>query len=71
MKVIPVLDIEQFEHKVPLTDFYSNDLCSHLQKNAAVVNKPHSHNFYLCVLFTKGNGIHVCIIKHTNTNDGC
>ncbi|MEP0212516.1 MAG: AraC family transcriptional regulator [Cellulophaga sp.] len=58
MKIIPVLNIEQFEHKVPLSDFYSNDLRTHLQKNAAVVNKPHSHNFYLCVLFSKGNGVH-------------
>lgn len=58
MKNIPVLDIEQFEQNVPLSDFYSNDLKSHLIKNESVINKPHSHNFYLCVLFTKGDGIH-------------
>jgi len=58
MKVIPILNIQQFEQEVPLSDFYSNDLKSHLIKNEGLFHKPHRHNFFLCVLFTKGTGIH-------------
>lgn len=70
MKIIPVLNIKQFEHRVPLTDFYSNDLSTHLHKNAAVVNKPHSHNFYLCVIFTKGKGTHEIDFNSYEVNTG-
>lgn len=58
MKTIPILNIQQFEEEQPLHDFYSNDLESHLKKNGDVVYKPHKHNFYLCILFTEGTGIH-------------
>lgn len=58
MKTIPVLNIHQFEEIHPLEDFYSNDLKSHLKKNSDLVYKPHKHDFYLCILFTEGSGIH-------------
>ncbi len=58
MKTIPILNIQQFEEIQPLDDFYSNDLKSHLHKNSSLVYKPHKHNFYLCILFTEGSGIH-------------
>ncbi len=58
MKTIPILNIHQFEKEQPLKDFYSNDLKSHLHKNRNLVYKPHKHNFYLCILFVKGSGIH-------------
>ncbi len=58
MKTIPILNIQQFEEIQPLDDFYSNDLKSHLRKNKDLVYKPHKHNFYLCVFFTEGSGIH-------------
>ncbi|GAA4239396.1 helix-turn-helix transcriptional regulator [Postechiella marina] len=58
MKIIPVLNIQQFEHNIPWSDFYCNDLKSHLNKNKNFFYKPHSHDFFLCVLFTKGTGSH-------------
>lgn len=58
MKSIPILNIQQFEEIQPLDDFYSNDLKSHLHKNKDLVYKPHKHNFYLCIFFTEGSGIH-------------
>ncbi len=58
MKTIPILNIQQFEEEQPLNDFYSNDLKNHLNKNKNLVYKPHKHNFYLCILFTEGSGVH-------------
>lgn len=59
MKTIDILNIKQFEQEVSLSDFYSNDLKSHLLKNKNIFHKPHSHDFYLCVFFLKGSGTHV------------
>ena len=58
MKIIPILNIQQFEQDIPWSDFYSNDLKSHLKKNEDFFHKPHSHDFFLCVIFTKGSGTH-------------
>jgi AraC-like DNA-binding protein len=58
MKNITILQIDQFEQEVPLSDFYSNDMKSHLKNNENHFYKPHSHDFFLCVLFTKASGIH-------------
>ena len=58
MNTIPILNIHQFEEEQPLQDFYSNDLKSHLNKNKDLVYRPHKHNFYLCILFTVGSGVH-------------
>lgn len=58
MKNLPVLSINQFEQQESLVNFYSNDLSIHLKKNAKIVHKPHSHDFYLCVCFTAGEGTH-------------
>jgi len=58
MKHITILQIDQFEQEVPMTDFYSNDIKSHLKNNENHFYKPHSHDFFLCVLFTKASGIH-------------
>lgn len=58
MKNLPILNISQFEAEESLSNFYSNDLSLHLKKNALIVHKPHSHNFYLCVFFTQGEGSH-------------
>ncbi|AUP77462.1 AraC family transcriptional regulator [Flavivirga eckloniae] len=58
MKPIPVLNIKQFEQDVPISDFYSSDLTSHLERHKDFFHKPHSHDFFLCVIFSKGSGIH-------------
>ncbi|WP_299443275.1 AraC family transcriptional regulator [uncultured Aquimarina sp.] len=58
MKTIPILNITQFEREESLVDFYSNDLKNHLIKNEHIFDKPHKHDFFLCVFFSKGSGIH-------------
>ena len=58
MKNITILQIDQFEQEVPMSDFYSNDMKSHLKNNEDHFYKPHSHDFFLCVFFTKAAGIH-------------
>lgn len=58
MSHIPVLGIDQFEQEVSLLDSYSNTIEDHLKRNKKHFNKPHKHNFFLCVLFTEGTGTH-------------
>ena len=58
MKHIPVLGIDQFEQNVSLLNIYSNTIEDHLRRNKKHFNKPHKHNFFLCVLFTEGTGTH-------------
>lgn len=55
---IPVLEINQFKKSKPFDGFYINQFSEHLDKNKTLVNRPHRHNFYLCVLFIKGSGKH-------------
>lgn len=54
----PILNINQFVETIPLSDFYVNSFSNHLDLNKKLISRPHKHNFYLCVLFTKGTGIH-------------
>lgn len=55
---IPVLHIDQFETDQPLSEVYVNSFSNHIQENQDLIYKPHSHNFYLCVIFTAGTGTH-------------
>jgi AraC-like DNA-binding protein len=55
---IPALNIQQFLDKKPLDSLYVNSFATHIVLNQNLINRPHSHNFYLCVLFTKGSGTH-------------
>lgn len=56
--MIPVLNIEQFENKERLIDVYSNQFGNHVSTNKDIVHTAHRHDFFLCVLFTKGTGMH-------------
>ncbi|MDT0295944.1 helix-turn-helix transcriptional regulator [Mesonia ostreae] len=67
---IPVLNISQFKESAPLNDVYINSFSNHLQRNKDLINKPHSHNFYLCVLFTEGTGTHEIDFNSYNINPG-
>ena len=55
---IPILNIRKFEKEELLNDFYSNSFYNHIVENRDQVNKPHSHDFFLCVFFTRGTGKH-------------
>lgn len=58
MKIIPILNIHEFEPDISLSQFYCNDINEHLERNKNHFHKPHKHNFHLCVLFSQGSGIH-------------
>ncbi|WP_394746967.1 AraC family transcriptional regulator [Spongiimicrobium salis] len=70
MRQIPILHIDQFEHEETLEDFYCNDLALHLRKNNKIVYKPHSHDFFLCVFFSKGSGVHEIDFDHYPVEPG-
>ncbi len=62
MKKLPLFNITDFKWNDET--FYANNLKSHIQHHG-FINRPHKHNFYLTVLFTKGNGTHeIDFTKH-------
>ncbi|HEY1038199.1 MAG TPA: helix-turn-helix transcriptional regulator [Bacteroidia bacterium] len=54
---IPVFNIDKFGHEDHAEDFYANIISLHL-KHHHFINTPHKHDFYLCMLFTRGKGSH-------------
>lgn len=63
-KTLPVYDIAAFQHLGGDSDFYANDLRSHLKQNEQIILLPHGHDFYMSVLITAGSGTHE--IEFTN-----
>jgi AraC family transcriptional activator of pobA len=58
MKSVKVLNIHQFHDHDSAEDFYANTLENHLVTRHKDIALPHSHNFYLAILFTQGTGTH-------------
>jgi len=58
MKKVSVLDIKQFHEHDSAEHFYINTLQDHLITRHKDISHPHSHNFYLAILFTHGSGTH-------------
>jgi AraC-like DNA-binding protein len=58
MKQVNILNINQFKKQSTLQGFYANTLEDHLTTAHKDIALPHSHNFYLAILFTHGKGIH-------------
>lgn len=58
MKRVSILQIDQFKHDNHDEDFHVNLLENHLETRHKDIADPHSHNFYLAVLFTHGHGMH-------------
>lgn len=54
----PVLYIDQFKSSELVNNLYVNTFSNHTDGNRELIFKPHSHDFYLCVIFTKGHGLH-------------
>lgn len=67
---IPNLKIEQFQETEPLNGLYVNSFSNHIQLNKNLISKPHSHNFYLCVVFTAGTGTHEIDFHSYNISPG-
>ncbi len=65
-----VLDIDQFKSSSLLNDFYVNTFSEHIKTNKRLIFTPHSHNFYLCVIFTKGTGVHEIDFNSYEINPG-
>ena len=55
---IAVLDIDQFKTSKVFNTVYVNTFSKHFRTNKDLISTPHSHNFYLCILFTAGSGVH-------------
>ena len=53
-----VLKIKEFNQDIDKNPFYANEFSVHLRTHHANIIKPHKHDFYLVVLFTKGEGYH-------------
>jgi len=56
--MINVLNIDQLQKEENEKDFYASNLREHIRQNKSKITKPHKHNSYLCILFTKGVGTH-------------
>ncbi|HEU4497458.1 MAG TPA: AraC family ligand binding domain-containing protein, partial [Flavobacterium sp.] len=58
MEKLAVIDISQLGPEKRQNDFFANKIPDHILKNKSKITKPHKHNSYLAVLFTKGSGRH-------------
>ncbi|MGH1516148.1 AraC family transcriptional regulator [Chryseobacterium sp. JK1] len=58
MNPISVLHIDLFQKGKTTSDFYFNTMKNHLVVGHSHIEKPHRHDFYAAVLFTKGTGVH-------------
>lgn len=58
MDEIAILQMDDLTHNNLQTDFYANTIPNHLKDNHNHIEKPHKHNFYVSILFTKGTGTH-------------
>jgi AraC family transcriptional activator of pobA len=57
-ELLAVYDIQNFRFIGNERDFYANTFAAHIKQHSDLILKPHRHNFYLCVFFTKGSGFH-------------
>lgn len=62
MKNHPIYEINKFNYNTLIEDVYINTFKNHLLTNS-FIEKSHSHNFYLLVLFTEGSGKHTIDFK--------
>lgn len=56
-KQLPVYSIKQYKHFDEEASFYANLFIPHIREHHFTA-KPHKHDFYLLLLFTKGHGTH-------------
>jgi AraC family transcriptional regulator, transcriptional activator of pobA len=56
-KALPVLHINQFGISGTGSDFYAGVFRTHV-KDHPITDRPHKHDFFVIVLFTKGSGVH-------------
>jgi AraC family transcriptional regulator, transcriptional activator of pobA len=57
-KEAPVFDLHAFGEKANWTDFYIQDLKTHIREHT-FIGRPHKHDFYLLMFTSQGSGIHI------------
>ena len=70
MKIFPILNINDFDFEGETNEFYANQFSTHLSEFHISITKPHKHDFYLSVLFTKGSGKHTIDFNTYNIKPG-
>ena len=70
MNSISVLHINLFQSEKNAPDFYFNTLKKHLVSSHKHIEKPHRHDFYVTVIFTKGTGIHEIDFQKYSVSEG-
>ncbi len=68
MRNIPIYQVQDFESRQQ--SFYANKLSSHIVHHG-FVNRPHKHDFYLSIYFTKGTGTHTIDFTKYKVSPGC
>ncbi|AWA30186.1 AraC family transcriptional regulator [Flavobacterium magnum] len=70
MNEIAILNINQFRKPEAGEDFYANTLANHLVTSHKHIERPHKHDFYAAILFTKGTGRHHIDFRTFNVKPG-
>ncbi|WP_261511385.1 AraC family transcriptional regulator [Chryseobacterium paludis] len=70
MDSISVLHIDLFQPGKNPSDFYFNTMKDHLVSSHKHIEKPHRHDFYVTVLFTKGKGTHEIDFQKYDVSEG-
>ncbi|MGG5210358.1 AraC family transcriptional regulator [Chryseobacterium sp. MIQD13] len=70
MNLISVLHIELFQSGRNASDFYFNTMKEHLVVGHRHIEKPHRHDFYAAVLFTRGEGVHEIDFQKYDVSEG-
>lgn len=70
MNSISVLHINLFQSEKNAPDFYFNTLRNHLVSSHKHIEKPHRHDFYVTVIFTKGTGTHEIDFQKYDVSEG-
>lgn len=70
MNSISVLHIDLFQSGRNTSDFYVNTMKEHLVVGHRHIEKPHRHDFYAAVLFTRGQGVHEIDFQKYDVSEG-
>ncbi|EJL75291.1 AraC family transcriptional regulator [Chryseobacterium populi] len=70
MDSISVLHINLFQPEKSTSDFYFSTMKNHLVSSHKHIEKPHRHDFYVTVLFTKGTGVHEIDFQKYEVSEG-
>lgn len=70
MDSISVLHMDLFQAGKDTSDFYFNNLKNHLVVGHRHLEKPHRHDFFAAILFTRGTGVHEIDFQRYDVSKG-